>query len=122
MGCCRKARPMPTVPKRPTSPLASMATSGGGTPGAPMRSPICDTIESNGTATVLIFMRGSIVFLHEGTKFELFSAITSQRCTVPWGESLHKAWLRLTPAKREQAVKRIGKDEFTVEELITSLA
>lgn len=119
MSCCRKSKPAPMAARRPVPvPRAAVdANTGNPTP-----SPLCGTLEANGLNTTISYVRGSLVLIHDGTKFELFSTITSQGCATPWAEDLRQKWFKLTPARREQAVKRLTKTEFSIQELMTVLA
>ncbi len=121
MACCRKTNRI--APARqlifpnPTAPTTTSAN----VPVADV-SELCRRVTEAGDGLDIMFTRGVLVVSHDGVKFELFSALSSQGCWPDWAETLRDKWNRLTPARRDMAVKRLGRTEFTASELLSTLA
>lgn len=86
-------------------------------------SELCNTIAEKGDSLTVKFIKGVLTIPQDGTSFELFSAIKSQNCTTgaEWAPALEKRWNRMTVLGRMALIKKLGKTEVTIREILNAL-
>ena len=86
-------------------------------------SELCSMIAEQGDSLTVKFIKGILTIPKDGTSFELFSAIKSQGCIegAEWAPTLEKRWKRMTVLGRTALVKKLGKTEITIREILNAL-